>query len=183
MTDDMDEVWEGLSSERLSSFRSTTRSYAERERILSCYLWNLALGESLYPSLQLLEVALRNLLHSLLTAYLGRADWYATPGFLGPDDLEKVEIVRRALLRDNKPETPGRIVAGLSFGFWSRLFNVYYEQGPPTSRLGHRQRPKSRRPIWPHLLSKFPAPMRTRRAALAARLYQIRILAQSHLPP
>ena len=30
---------------------------------LSCYLWNIALAEALYPPLQILEVAFRNVLH------------------------------------------------------------------------------------------------------------------------
>jgi len=68
------------SPERLAAYRCPNDDDAA---VLARYLWNTQLGEALYPTLQALEVALRNSVHAAITRAYGRADWYdGTPPIL-----------------------------------------------------------------------------------------------------
>lgn len=101
------------------------------------YLWNMALGEALYPVLQALEVALRNGLNDELAALYG-ATWYDDAAVVvNVWGRKEIAEAKKTLSRFYKPHTPGRIVAELKFGFWTHLFNVDYE-----------------RPVWQKLWSK-----------------------------
>ena len=107
------------------------------------YLWNLALCESLYPGLQGLEVALRNAMHEAASTRYGTAWWFdgarspiAIRGYqarrgrggrwVHTSEAYKVEGAKRQLRREGKPVQPGRVIAELTFGFWTALFNRHY---------------------------------------------------------
>ncbi len=151
-----------LSTERLTGYRRTGSSETA-EHILQRYLWNIQLCEALYPVLNLLEVTLRNTLHSVLWQYTRREDWYAA----FPFDQREVLVIQDAvnlLKRNRKPVAPGAVVAEMSFGFWCSLFDVRYE---------HSQR------LWPWLAGQaLPhAPRHERqRKSLSRRLNRIRLL-------
>lgn len=57
-----------LHTERIDAYR---RDGADHTVTLSRYLLNMTLSESLYPALQLAEIALRNAVHRELTARCG----------------------------------------------------------------------------------------------------------------
>lgn len=114
-----------VSEERLDAYRQDGVNAATA---WGRYLWNLALCEALYPSLQLVEIALRNTLHHTLHAHTGQAAWYDAPDLrLGPKEIANLSAAREELRRAEKAETPGGMVAELSFGFWTGLFEVRYE--------------------------------------------------------
>src|SRR5688572_22317888 len=54
------------------------------------YLWNIALAESLYCSLNAIEVALRNALHNSLTRHFGTPTWYDRRGLLEPKQVDDI---------------------------------------------------------------------------------------------
>lgn len=150
-----------LSAERLAAYRLDSRN--QEAEVIARYLWNVALGESLYPSLQCLEVALRNSLHDSLSQALGGPFWFDNiPHILRGRELARIEEAKATLRRERKPLEPGRIVAELSFGFWTSLLDLHYEQT-----------------LWPQLLRpafpSMPRRIRTRRN-LSARFNKIRRL-------
>jgi hypothetical protein len=102
-----------LSTERLTGYQRTGRSETA-EHILQRYLWNIQLCEALYPALNLLEVTLRNTLHSALWQHTGHEDWYASFPF---DQREALAIQDTIILlkRNRKQVTPGAVVAEMSF--------------------------------------------------------------------
>ena len=129
-----------LSTERLAQYAVGVSSEAET---YGRYLWNLALCESLYPSLQGLEVALRNALHEAASARYGTPWWFdggrspvSVRGYqnhrgrggvwVHTGDAWKVESAKAQLRQAGKPVQPGRIIAELTFGFWTALFNRHY---------------------------------------------------------
>jgi hypothetical protein len=147
-----------LSDERLDAY-GPGRSDEEK---LAIYLWNMALCESLYPVLHALEVAFRNAVFSAgSAAFAGTATgdvpcWLdADPPLLCPDERRAVASAKQRLRQRSRPLEPGRVVAELSFGFWTTLFDVRYEQN---------------RVLWPRLLGHSlldrgcPKSMRTRKA-------------------
>ena len=91
------------------------------------YIWNIELSETLYPILQVLEVALRNGTHAAASTAYGTEFWFDQPGVLLYHQAQEVADVKAKLIADHKQATAGRIVAQLMFGFWTRLLNRPYE--------------------------------------------------------
>jgi hypothetical protein len=73
-------------------------------------------------------VALRNKLHFALTLRYGTATWYDIPLVLGSREQDAVREAKDKLLRDGKPEEPDRLIAELSFGFWTSLLTSSYDR-------------------------------------------------------
>jgi len=94
---------------------------------LYLYGLNTALSESLYTPLQMLEVTMRNRFHGVLSEAICE-NWFDEPGFLAaprqPDQLAKA---KDELAEDGKDLAPGRIVAALTFGFWTAMLSPQYE--------------------------------------------------------
>lgn len=119
-----------LHTERLDSYR---QDMAGSEKTLARYLLNMALCEALYPTLQFAEIALRNAIHKGLSARYVRSNWYDSSIGLTPWQLNKIQEAKDTLTQKGKLITPGRIVAELTFGFWTGFFN----QAHARSGLGH----------------------------------------------
>ncbi len=90
------------------------------------YAWNIDVSKALHPKLHILEVTFRNQLHNALTSLYGQR-WYDRPGLLRKASSDKVDVAKRDLTRSGKPHDPGRIVASLSFGFWTELYGPTYD--------------------------------------------------------
>ena len=155
----------GVSLDRLDAYR---RNDDDRS-VITRYLWNAALCESLYPSLQSVEIVLRNSLHTALTATYHNGRWFdVSPGLLHPRQQAMVKDAEDKLHHEGKLATTGRIVAELNLGFWTSLFNVHYEQKGATD-------PR----LWPrHLRTVFPGMPRSKRTrhAVVRTLVDIRLL-------
>ena len=65
-----------LAPERMDAYR---RDGASPTTALARYMWNVAVSESLYPTLQFAEIALRNRLHQCLTLRFGTSEWFNDP--------------------------------------------------------------------------------------------------------
>jgi len=146
-----DELIVIFSQERLDGYLRHTHCNNSRDEALITYSWNIKLSQALYPALQILEIALRNSLHDILTETQQTAQWFELPSLLRPKEKSQVTQAKDSLQKENKPAEPGRIVAELSFGFWTSLFDVRYE---------HDQIlwPKLLKPVFPFL----PKGQRTR---------------------
>jgi hypothetical protein len=99
----------------------------DRARAIELYTLNTRLSESFYTPLQALEIALRNRIHSVMTEARHEA-WFRDDGALlgerQPDQLAKaIEDIER----EGKDAAPGRIVAALTFSFWTSMFGKEYE--------------------------------------------------------
>ncbi|MFL5537706.1 MAG: hypothetical protein ACJ8J0_01855 [Longimicrobiaceae bacterium] len=160
-------LWRLVSAERIAAFR---RGAADDEEVLARCLWNASLCEALYPSLHFLEVALRNVVFQAAAATYpatGAATgcWLERPGILHAEEARMVRAAAQRLCRRGKPVEPGRLVAELSFGFWTALFDVRYEQN---------------RVLWPRLFGQkifAHAPRQKRsRKALSPLLNRVRHL-------
>ncbi len=103
------------------------------------YMWNMALAEALYCSLNAVEIALRNGLHDTLTAHFGIPNWYDQKGLLDQKQVDNVNSVKGRIVRDGESVTPDRVVSELTFGFWvtilSRNYNARLWQGQNAAPL------------------------------------------------
>ncbi len=114
-----------LSTARFGTYVAWAAS--DRERAVALYTLNAQLSECFYLPLQMLEVALRNRIDSVLRDVAGetwfdRAEYHANPR--QPDMLAKA---RQDLTDARKDPTPGAIVAALTFGFWTAMLGKEYE--------------------------------------------------------
>jgi Abi-like protein len=146
-------------------FRRYVRETQTQEEAISLYLWNIALCESLYPTLNFFEIALRNTLHRAFTeTHSQDVRWFMDPLFLKPHHQEQVAKALQSLREQRKPVDPlgnnqafplepERVVAELNLGFWVNLCSDAYAG---TSINGHL--------IFPYVINKaFPRASRRAR--------------------
>lgn len=113
-----------ISVERLEAYRPNKGSDLE---MVSNYYWNVCLCEALYPTLNAVEIALRNSIHSTLTNYYQTEYWFDTPNLLEQRQDSQLQAARKELQKHPRPQTAGKIVAELNFGFWVGMLNRPYE--------------------------------------------------------
>ena len=115
---------QSMSAERMEPYLQIAQG--SETRALRFDVRNAALGSAFLGPLQALEVTLRNSVHALASAMHGE-DWYDTVCL---EDAQRrgIDMARRLLRREGKTESPGRVVAAASFGFWVGLFARAYEE-------------------------------------------------------
>lgn len=133
---------DALSLERFARYLAWAEG--DRLRALDLYALNTRLSESLYTPLQMLEVALRNRIHAVMTDLHGPA-WFQQEGMLlGDFQPGQVHSAVADICRQGREPSASRIVASLTFGFWTAMFGQAYEmlwqQGLIGSRGGRTAR-------------------------------------------
>jgi len=127
MAKEIDIISNAFSAQRLGKY---TRLYAGDEaKVVAHYKANLALAESLYTSLSVFEVTLRNALSMQMERMMGRKDWYAvfptTPALKSLTG--EITTATKHISQRGEMVTPDKIIAELTFGFWVTLLNSEYE--------------------------------------------------------
>jgi hypothetical protein len=87
------------------------------------YEWNTRVSGALHAPLQAVEVVIRNAFHRQLTKCFGEM-WYdalSTAGTWGLEQTSRIYEAKERIARVGKPHAPGRMVAELSFGFWTAI--------------------------------------------------------------
>lgn len=99
----------------------------DRNKAVSLYTLNALLSESLQLPLHMLEVALRNRIHQIMTEAHGDT-WFDMPEHqLNATQADMLARARQELAEKGKDDTPARIVAALTFGFWTAMLGKEYE--------------------------------------------------------
>ena len=151
-----------FSQERLDGYLNHAKCNSKTEALIK-YSWNIELSQALYPALQILEITLRNSLHQALSTHFQTDRWFDL-SLLHDRERKQVLKAKDDLLKERKKVEPGRVVAALSFGFWTSLFDLRYEHGQVLW-------PKLLKPAFPFL----PKGQRTR-SFLSRELNRIRFL-------
>ncbi|MGV8497810.1 hypothetical protein [Pseudomonas aeruginosa] len=98
-------------------------------RAAADYSSNVLLSEAMVPLLNVLEIALRNGIHARLSRLYGRTDWWESwvgdPAFSWQN--KEVANAKAKLARRHEAQTPDKVLAELTFGFWSSLFNTQFQ--------------------------------------------------------
>lgn len=149
-----------ISKDRLGAYLRLAKG--NRKKAIQFYELNNSVSEALFGVIRGAEIALRNSIHNVLTAELGKPDWYDHLPFLGPWEKDSIAKAKDSIRKRNKKCTPGRVIAELTLGFWCGITSKKYD-----SRL------------WvPNLHKAFPH-CRLGRKKANARLEQIRRLRNS----
>lgn len=121
-----EEIIRLISNQRFNPYVVATKSIEEAYNL---YLHNIKLCESFYPSLNLLEIGLRNSINNLFTEKFGEK-WLLKTGeesILSFNEQRDVEKAIDRLKKRGIEAGIGNIVAELNFGFWNSLFNKCYD--------------------------------------------------------
>lgn len=115
-----DAVEAALSLERFA--RYVAWSEGNRDRAVELYALNTRVSESLYVALQALEVALRNRIHTVMAEAYGPGWFHPEMGHIIDRQAEQVKAAVEDLTAAGKPIEDGRVVAALTFSFWTSMF-------------------------------------------------------------
>lgn len=112
-----------ISNDRLSAYTS-----------LEQYKQNLKFSKDYFIPLSVLDVALRNSIDFHLSAKLGD-DWINDDTFLQKDSISFRDEAISKILKRRETITKSKIIAELSFGFWTTLFKAPYKKSWRTKDL------------------------------------------------
>lgn len=127
MKQEFDILSGAFSSQRLEKYINLYNG--DVMKVAAHYKANIALSESLYTSLSVFEVTLRNALSKELERMMGRKDWYSVfPSNPALKSLtSEVTVAIRHISQRGEMVSPDKIIAELTFGFWVTLLNSEYE--------------------------------------------------------
>lgn len=110
------------------------------------YVWDRDVAAAMFADIAIVEVALRNAIHEVLTAHFGER-WYELGGM--PLDWRATTNLQKAWERlpaqdranPEQPRVPGKLVARLMFGFWRDLFDSggYVGKEPRQIKIDNEQ--------------------------------------------
>lgn len=135
-----------FSPARLGRYRSARAGNTTKATL--DYSSNILLAEAMVPMFNVLEIALRNSIHVRLSKLYGRTDWWESwvgdPNFKWQN--KEIDSAKAKLIRRHEPQTADKVLAELTFGFWSSLFNAQFQTTLWKSlRLAFAHCPKSQR--------------------------------------
>jgi len=120
-----------VTPERLAPYRAACNG--DLAAAVALYGWNARVSAALWETIGYVEIIVRNAMHRHLTDWSTRVHqepaWYLDPGGnLTWRAAQDVADARRRATKFGTPETPGRVVAELGFGFWRYLTAVTYDR-------------------------------------------------------
>jgi hypothetical protein len=99
----------------------------DRARAIELYTLNSRISEALYIPLQMLEIALRNRIHVVMSETFHER-WFEDEGrLLGSREPEQLKKALDDILNRKKEAIPGQVIAELTFGFWTAMLGTDYE--------------------------------------------------------
>jgi hypothetical protein len=116
---------DAISRERMTGYR--INRWDRKDLIIARYVYNMEISKSLYNSLHVLEVALRNGIHREASKHFHNKYWFLDPAVLTAKDVYTMASTKEKLGAGLTPVSSGKIIARTDFGFWTNLLNNNYE--------------------------------------------------------
>lgn len=133
-----------ISSERLLPYLNFHKN--DPKKAIKHYKSNILISEAFYPLLSILEIGLRNSIDYQMTKRFNDKNWFENREFIkiaNRFQIDKISDAKTNILSEKKEITSGRIIAELSFGFWTSLFDTKFEMSLwKTLRLAFPNCPK-----------------------------------------
>jgi len=121
----LDDIEAALSLERFG--RYVDWAGGDRRQAVALYSLNARISEALYIPVHGLEIALRNRIHTVMAEARGDR-WFEADGLLlAPHQQDQLATAVAEIVEAGKEPTPGRIVAALTFSFWTAMLSPAYE--------------------------------------------------------
>lgn len=133
-----------LSQERMDTY--VKAAGGDLKRAVRLYTWNVAISSAFWGSFSVLEVALRNAIHTQLTRLAGRDDWWEGQTGLRDSERDRVKDASETAKRLHPTScNPGHVIAELTLGFWVGLLANRHHQRLWEHKLQH---------AFPHLVDQ-----------------------------
>ncbi len=104
----------------------------DHEYAVALYVWNAHVSAAVFETVHHVEVLLRNTIDAqfapVIAATQPSATWLEDHAILNVNSRKRVRETIERIGKEGKAPTRGRVVAGLSFGFWRALFDRKYHQ-------------------------------------------------------
>ncbi len=114
-----------FSEAKLDAFRGNKTNDLD---VIAEYIWHTSICESFYPLLHNLEVGFRNGMNRAISNKFNNNSWIQNQtNFLGNKSQNEIRKATQELNRFNKPVTSNRLVAEMTFGFWTQLLSTQYQ--------------------------------------------------------
>ncbi|MBN2857989.1 MAG: Abi family protein [Candidatus Delongbacteria bacterium] len=125
-----------ISQPRLKRYLTATNN--SKTKAMKLYQKNLRVSQAFYPILNLFEIFLRNVIDYQISSHFANPNWIITEknGFMNnPSLLPSKYFLKNSVANAEKtiagnkgkiPVTSGKVIAELSFGFWTSLFQKYH---------------------------------------------------------
>jgi hypothetical protein len=121
-----------LSGERFRRYKAAARD--DIALAIELYQINIEVSECVFGVLHLAEVCIRNSMHSALANYIGTPEWFRIGTVLPrtrkpiPYTAPMRDMVSKGIRSAGHAASPGKIVAELTFGFWTNLLSSKFQQ-------------------------------------------------------
>jgi hypothetical protein len=130
---------DGIASLRKSFSEKRLSTYLQhvghvQENAIGLQLWNSRLSKAFRFPLETTEIVIRNRIHNALTGRWGET-WAKQPGFLAYAAAKTKLKINEAYAKIVPNDTPDRLVAALSFGFWPAMFKGAFVEEVWKARL------------------------------------------------
>ncbi len=117
---------QALSEERFSTFLNWAAG--DRDAAVKIYTSNVLISESLYVPLHILEVALRNRIHSVLSETVS-PNWFEDERFQKSRHQKRMlENAKQDVGATSLRKIPSALIPALTFGYWAAFLGPEYEQ-------------------------------------------------------
>jgi abortive infection bacteriophage resistance protein len=111
-------IEQALSPERLLKY--DTWASGDRDTALRLYALNLSISEAFYIPLHMLEITLRNAIHHRMSELHGPL-WFQNSAVIHA--RKQQDNIASAVQKLGTAATPSQIVAEVTFGFWTGMFD------------------------------------------------------------
>lgn len=108
-----------LSEQRLSTYYKMFPD--DRGKAIDYYQLNIEISQSFYPLLSIVEIALRNSIHQSFSKHFKTDNWFQH--CTQPRLADKIRVAVKKVGIEGEIFIPDKLVAELTFGFWSSIFN------------------------------------------------------------
>lgn len=109
-----------ITTDRLKSY--LIKSGYNKEKAIKLYGWNICICSAFYPSLNALEVALRNVISTQIIKKYGD-NWWTDNSFLTAirEGKNNIKHVIKNITKTKKIINSSNIIKNLTFGFWVKM--------------------------------------------------------------
>ena len=100
----------------------------DQQRAVELYSANVGLSQAFYVPLHAVEIALRNRINDCLAPAHGER-WFDRDAFKKLDHQgDQLEELYERLAAQKLDPSPGQVVSGLTFGYWTQLLSSTYDE-------------------------------------------------------
>ncbi|HDY7698965.1 TPA: hypothetical protein RQK02_003778 [Vibrio vulnificus] len=123
---DLEEIKQGLSTEKLETYRQVLDCKSDSELIAVYYMAMQSIMSQFFSVVQLLEVTLRNSIHKSATECFEDDEWYKRIP-ISHESKKQVDFAEQQCLDDvGTRYTSNDLVSRLPFGFWVHMLHRDY---------------------------------------------------------